>query len=522
MSVALAVVDEVAAPVGAAAAFATPRTPGRVTHGPAIAVLASAMNRPLMPWQRLVADVATERLDDGSWAYPIVVVTVPRQSGKTTLMTPTWCERCMTSPDALTWHTAQTRADARDSFLEAAKLLARSPLRPPRVTVRRSNGSEGFTFPNGASWRVFAPTEDALHGKANALVGVDEAWAHKGPRGIELEQAILPTFTTTGGQLWIISTAGTAESVWLRGYVERGRAAVAAGRREGLAYFEWALPPAEVGPVTAGLENRATDEAGYLAALERVLAAHPAYGFDGSTLRLSALRQAADVMGSGEFLRAYANVWTTSSERVIPATAWDACRVAGPLDRPTGPVALGFDVSLDRGHASIVAAWDRPDGRRVVDVIEERLGPSSSWLPARLVELAAEHRPVAVTYPAHGPADDVADQAARLGVTLAPERGLTAGTYATACAAALGSILAGTWAHLGGAALDDAAAAAGTRTLADAWAFSRRASAASIAPLGAATSASWALDHPGEAPKPAPVIVARRRPAPLTNPRRRR
>ena len=39
-----------------------------------------------MPWQRQVADVALELDDAGRFAYPLVVITVPRQSGKTTLL----------------------------------------------------------------------------------------------------------------------------------------------------------------------------------------------------------------------------------------------------------------------------------------------------------------------------------------------------------------------------------------------------------------------------------------------------
>jgi hypothetical protein len=512
--VSAALVEAAVEPLGARPAFATPRTPSRASHGPAIGVLARAMGRPLMPWQQHVADVATEVLDDGSWAYRVVIVTVPRQSGKTTLLTPLFCERCMTRPDALTWHTAQTRQDARDSFIEASKLLARSPLRPPRVAVRRSNGSEGFTFPNGASWRVFAPTEDALHGKANELVAVDEAWAQRGTRGADLEQAILPTFTTTGGQLLIVSTAGDAESTWLRELVERGRAAVASGVDQGVALFEWALPAEFVPEVTAGLENRAVDEAGYERALTRVLDAHPAYGFPGSTMRLAALRTAADVMAPGEFLRAYANVWTLAAERVIPASAWDGCRLPGPWDRPTGDVAVGFDVALDGSSSSIVTTWDGVDDdgspRRFVSVEDDR--PGYRWVTAALVDLVERVRPVAVTYAGSGPVTSIADEAARAGVRLSPDRGLTARDYSTACQAALASIVSGSWAHLGGTVLDEATAGAGTKTLGDGWAFSRRESAGSIASLVAATAASWGLDHPDDKSLPAPVVVARRRP----------
>src|SRR5215471_15214010 len=70
---------------GPAPAIATARTPERLTFGGAVAKLAAAMGRPLMPWQSYVADVALEVDDAGRFCYQLVLVTVPRQSGKTTL-----------------------------------------------------------------------------------------------------------------------------------------------------------------------------------------------------------------------------------------------------------------------------------------------------------------------------------------------------------------------------------------------------------------------------------------------------
>lgn len=511
----------------AAPLWATPATPGRASHGRRVAIIAQSMGRPLAAWQRQVADVATEILPDGSWAYRIVVVTVQRQSGKTTLETPVACERCLTRPDALTWYTAQTRQDARDNFGEAVKLLKRSPLKPPATKVRLSNGSEGVTFPGGASWRVFAPTPEALHGKANERVTVDEAWAFDGVRGLALEQAILPTFTTTGGQLWIFSTAGTAQSAWLLSYVEAGRAAVAAGRNEGIAFFEWGVHPDRQPAVEAGLTaGRDARRAGlpeppeYFAALDDVLAAHP-MGHEGGTLEAGALKIAAAMMPPGEFLRAYGNGWTGVAERIIPAQAVEDT-TAGSWPRPAVPVGIGFDVALDGTGASIAAAWrDQPDGPLRFDVIDDR--PGTSWVPARLADLQASKVAAAFAHPGAGPGVDVADEAARLGVTFTPDHGLTTASYAAACASFLRQLVDRRASHFGQASFLAAASAAAKRDLGDGgWAWSRRESAASIAPLTAATVAAWAFDHV-DPPKPAPVVRSRAgRQGPVVSRRTRR
>lgn len=510
----------------AAPLWATPRTAGRKSHGRAIAAIAASMGRPLAPWQRHVADVSTEQLADGSWAYQVVVITVPRQSGKTTLITPFASERCLTCPDALTWYTAQTRQDARDNFGEAVKLLKRSPLKPPRTKVRLSNGSEGVTYPGGATWRVFAPTPDALHGKANEQVTVDEAWAFDGVRGLALEQAILPTFTTTGGQLVILSTAGTAESAWLLSYVERGRAAVAAGRREGIAFFEWGVSDDLRDQVEQGLIDGDPKQGGdrdaptYLAALDTILDAHP-MAHVGGTLNLKALRTAAETMKPGEFLRAYGNCWTGVAERVIPASAVSDTTL--PPDatwtKPTVPVALAFDVSLDRSSASIVAAWrDRPDAPIRWDVIDDR--PGTAWVPKALVDLQARLKPCAIAHPGAGPGVDVADEAARAGVKFTPDTGLTTRDYAAACSSLLAQLVDRRALHLGQASFVAAASAAAKRDLGDGgWAWSRREAAASIAALVATTVAAWAFDH---APVPISAPVVRSSTSSTRSPTRRR
>ena len=76
-----------------------------------------------MPWQRHVADVVMELLPDGTLCYDRVVVTVPRQAGKSTLLLAILTHRCQADlpggrldvgPQKQTVvYTAQTRNDAR-------------------------------------------------------------------------------------------------------------------------------------------------------------------------------------------------------------------------------------------------------------------------------------------------------------------------------------------------------------------------------------------------------------------------
>ena len=74
--------------------FATRRR-DRPSFGWRLAKVAEMLGQPFMPWQRLVADVGCELAPDGGPAYREVVVTVPRQSGKTSLFLSWQLDRCL-------------------------------------------------------------------------------------------------------------------------------------------------------------------------------------------------------------------------------------------------------------------------------------------------------------------------------------------------------------------------------------------------------------------------------------------
>lgn len=55
--------------------------------GPRLAGIAAMMGTPLIPWQRYVADVACELDEDtGTFHYDTIVISTPRQCGKSALV----------------------------------------------------------------------------------------------------------------------------------------------------------------------------------------------------------------------------------------------------------------------------------------------------------------------------------------------------------------------------------------------------------------------------------------------------
>lgn len=472
--------------------YATPLTPGRRNYGPAVDAVARALGRPPMPWQAHVYRLSTEMLHSGEWAYTTIIITTPRQAGKTTGRAPLTIHRCLIRPMGRCWLTAQTRQDARDILVdEVGPLWRSSPLRR-LATLRRSQGSEGLMFHTGSFWRVFAPGEDDLHGKANELVDVDEAWKFPATDGAALEQAIGPTFSTTDGQFSLFSTRGTARSTWLDKYINLGRAAVAGDHREEIAYVEYSLPEHLVDAVRAGLfaEKRSPE---WTTAVDTVIAHHPANGY---TLKPRAVRTEAIKMDPDEFLRAYGNIPTQTSAAVINPAAWQAAQL-DPWPAPDGPIALAFEVGLDRTDAAIAAAWVAA-GRVHVDVVAHR--PGADWLPAVVTEIGRRWPTFALGHAGAGPVVDAAERVQLDGI---PVTALKPAEYAAACAGLVADVDDGRLAHPGHPALDAAVANVATRPLGDGgFAFARARSEGSIAALVAVAVARRLILH--TPPPPAP------------------
>jgi hypothetical protein len=449
--------------------YATPRNPDRRTLGPAVARVAAALGRRNMPWQQYVADVGGEVDDAGRCVYSLLVVSVPRQSGKTTLDLAQSVQRCLAAPRRKVWHTAQTGQDARKKWKELAEDVMASPLAElVDGKPRSSNGAESLVFVNGSNLRPHPPTRDALHGEQSDLNNIDEGWVFDDLQGADLMQAITPTqLTRPGAQTWVWSTRGDRSSTWFHGLID----AIRAGAIPRAALFDWGVPDGE-------------DPAD----LEVIARHHPAYGH---TVTMAALEaaQANFANDPGGWARAYGNIATGNAERVIPVGPWLEARTAAPL--PAGRAAYGVAVAGDGSAGAIVAAVLDDTGRPWVEVVEHR--PGRSWLVDRVAKLRGVIDGGAVAIDRRGPAAPVADQLELAGVELLP---LAGPDYAAACQDVFDRITAPTprLVHREHEALDVAADVAGRRSISDGgWIWSRAKSTGDVSPLEAATLAAWAV-----------------------------
>lgn len=475
--------------------FCTERDLSRPTFGPLVGKVAAQLGKSLMPWQQFVVDVALEVGPDGNLVYDEVVLTVPRQSGKTTLILPLFVHRSIADypggnleegPRRQTVaYTAQTRNDARKKWIkEFIPVLESSGFRN-QFDKRMTNGSEGFDWLNGSTFDLVATMEKSGHGDTLDLGIIDEAFAQQDDR---LEQAMEPaTITRRSPQIWIISTAGENEekSPFLWGKVLAGREA-AKDPNSSTAYFEWSLS-----------EDDDPDD------IDVVAARHPACGY---TITKDDLRKKQDkakrkgvVEGVDHYAgykRAYCNIWgtvVTQKPAKLPADLWTALK---RTKCPTGRIVLGFDVDLDGEHASIAVIGGHV-ARPYIELIADQGGVG--WLADELVGLVQRRDPLAVVFNSAGPAKEAAGSVLvafrEAGISADVLRPVTSSEYQGACGALLSRVREGTLllADAKQGPLDRAAGDAAERTLGEGWVFDRRQATVPISPIVAATVGLVAL-----------------------------
>lgn len=453
-----------------------------------------------MPWQQHVADVALEiNPETGRLAYRRVVLTVPRQSGKTTLMLSLLLTR------ALGWgsaqrivYTAQNGVDARDKWHDDwLPVIGKSPYQKhlkggkPRLT----NGHEALVFTNGSIQILAGSTKKEGHGKTLDLAIVDEAFSQPDSR---VEQSFaMPMITRPEPQIWIVSTAGEPGfSPYLWEKVELGRQLAEVGSTDGVAYFEWSAPE----------DADPDDPATWWACM-------PALGF---TVTEDAVRTERSGMSLPDFRRGFLNQWVTGKvDPVISADQWAACADPGADAQDGGRVCFAVDVSPDRSQASICVAGG--EGFPVVHRVDSR--PGTGWVVDRLAELREKHRPYAILLDAGSAAGSLIPDLGRAGIVEQREPDgkfrhgslilIGAREYGQACGLFFDAVVQGRLRHRGQADVVAAVDGAVKRKMGDAWAWDRHNASVDITSVVGMTLALWGhLQHRPPRPKVRVVNLA--------------
>lgn len=431
-----------------------------------------------MPWQQYVADVALEiNPQTGRLQYRTVVITVPRQSGKTTLLLSLMVQRAIGfSTRQNIVYTAQTQKAARKKWEEEHVVALEHSKFKGRYKVKYGMGTEQIHWNNDSRHSLTAPTEKAGHGETLDMGVIDEAFSQEDNR---VEQALRPAMITRPQpQLYVISTAGTKKSIYLKDKVDNGRQLVQHDIRGTTAYFEWSAPDdAEPGnPETWHM-------------------CMPALGH---TINIEAIQSDYDDMKLAEFRRAYLNQWSDEIPElwlVVTEQDWAACESAESYIPLNEPIAFGLDFTPERSFGTIAVAGLNQEGAMHLEIPgDETRGivdhrPGTAWIVPRMVELYKKWKPCAVVIQANSPAGSLIPELEAKGV---PVKVPTATAYAGACGALYDAVYAMKLRHLGQSPVTVALAGASKLDLGEgAWKWNRKTATVDISPLVAMTLASW-------------------------------
>lgn len=472
--------------------WGTART-DRPTHGAKAAHVARALGLELMPWQQHVLDVALE-FDPvtGRLAYREVGLSVPRQSGKSTLTLVLMTLRCIGAafgPGQQVLYTAQDALSARQKWEEDhVEALDASPVfkRGRDYSVRLSNGSERIRFSNASIWRISSTTDTAGHGKTLDLAVIDEAFSHQDFRVDQSFRA--PMITRPEPQMWVVSTAGTSKSAFLNARRMAGRAAVERGDFEGSAWFEWSAPP----------DADTLDE-------EVWAGCSPALGHSISLPVLrSEIRSLVDAGNEQGARRAFLNLTEENDGGEgarIPVEVW--LRQSDPETAIVERGVLGVAMTPDRGLVSLGAAGIRPEGDWSVSSVQTAAG--SGWVVEAAGRVADSFGVRTVALDGGGPASSLIAPLERAGFNVVK---LSGQGFARACGLFVDELDAGRLWHRNEPGLSASVSVAKDRRLGDLWAWARGDGEASVVELEAVTVAlggSASLEEPEKVPVSAVV-----------------
>jgi len=410
-------------------------------------------------WQDGAGRLILAKRDDGLYAADTVVISIPRQVGKTYLIGAIVFALCLLTPRLTVIWTAHRFKTARETFSAMKAMADRDRVRPHIAKINNGRGEEGLLFRNGS--RVMFGARERGFGRGFAKVDVlifDE--------GQILTEAAMEDMVpaTNAAPNPLIIMAGTPPRPKDPGEIFTTlRQEALDGESVETLYIE----------ISADRGADPLDE-------EQWRKANPSYPH--RTNKRAILRMRKNLQADS-FLREGLGIWDEISvhQPVVTAAHWAELTDVGPEDS-VPPDALGVDMSHGRA-ISVGACWIEEESAHLEEVwAGTDTEAAIEWIVAR----AGRRRPVII---------DSASPAAALAPELVARRVKVKQTSAMAMANACGLVVdrlgANGLTHGGQKSITDALLGARKRPIRDAggWGWDRSDSTVTIHPLVAVTLA---------------------------------
>jgi hypothetical protein len=352
--------------------YSTKATKGSKTWQQPILNTAETLGTPLMPWQkrgaRLLAEYSDVMCSCHDPAIPLpryktVVITVPRQQGKTAVSRAAVVTVAEREFDQELYGTAQSRQYAARHVVRLGEALKRAD---PTITVNKGVGNEKVVWDNGSTYMPISPSEGGGHGDSIDFMLVDEGWALE----IATLGGVRPAMIARPhSQMLVISTMGTLESTVWNGMVEGGREAAENDERSGVAYIEFSAPTDE-----AVFEDTCTDDSkiGTKACVWGQWMPALGYTVTHADIRAAIKDMLTDpAQGRSEVVRAFGNRTVAQLVSLFPS---DQVESAWRVIEPPSKFVLAVDVNEEPAGASVATGHLDSEGRMAGRVIEWRYG----------------------------------------------------------------------------------------------------------------------------------------------------
>lgn len=436
------------------------------TGWPAVAGKLAEMGLDFDCWQQGAGRAILAKRSDGLYAAGIggVVISIPRQVGKTFLIGALVFALCMLFPNLTVVWTAHRLKLAGETFRSMQGMARRKKIKPFVARVVLGSGDEAVEFING-SRILFGARE---RGFGLGFAGVDIVVLDEAQRLTETTMDdLVPTMNTAPNPLLIMT--GTPPRPDDKGDVFTAKRADAlSGESDDVLFIE----------MSADADANPDDR-------DQWAKANPSYPF--RTSEASMLRMKKN-LGPESFLREGLGIWDAMSKSlgVVDASSW--LSRLDPTSQITGTPTLVLDVSPMSSWSCIVAGGMSADRAHVEITSDgEKLDyrPGVDWVVPLLSAAVERSGSLTVHIVAGSAAEALVPALEAVGVTVEV---LKRADYAAACVKFASDLPV----HIGQKQLSDAVLAGVKRgTDEGLWTWGRVKSSTDITPLVAATVAAW-------------------------------
>jgi len=317
-------------------------------------------------WQHGIGSAALGKRRDGKYAATVggVVLSIPRQVGKTFLVGMIVIALCVLFPGMTVLWTAHRTRTATKTFKSLQGMVRRKKIWPHVASVRSANGEQEILFTNGSVIMFGAREQGFGRGFDQVDIEVFDEAQILGERALEDMVPATNASTFPAGALLFFMGTPPRPTDPGEEFTNRRMKALS-GKSKDMLYVELSADDG------ADPDDR-----------EQWAKANPSFPHRTPVEAMERMRE--NLTDDDSFRREALGIWDSAgTPEVIDAASWG--RVADPASMPFDRLTLAVDVAPDRSVASVSLAGRRGDGLWHVELDEQRKGADwvAPWVQSR-------------------------------------------------------------------------------------------------------------------------------------------